>query len=283
MQHSISCRSARVGRVELLAALVGCGLGLAPAPAAAQDSSDFFGLTGNHWQTGGFVFVTPKYEGGKSYDVLGFPFIAPAGFGQDGGSIDIRGADNVRWRLIDINGFEAGPLAGYRFGRDQGDAERLRGLGDIDGGLVIGGYAGYRVGPWFASVSYHQQVTGDEDTGGLVRFAVDNTLRLNPSTKLVTSIGTSYASSDYMQSFFGVSAAQAATSVAGLPRFNASAGFKDVSIGTTASIDLDRRWTLYLTGSYTRLIGDAADSPVIETENAFFGGVGLSYKFDLPR
>ena len=41
-----------------------------------------FGFAGTPWQFGGFVFVTPKFEGAKSYDVLGFPFIAPAGFGQ---------------------------------------------------------------------------------------------------------------------------------------------------------------------------------------------------------
>jgi outer membrane scaffolding protein for murein synthesis (MipA/OmpV family) len=255
----------------------------AATPARAQDRGELFGFAGTPWQIGGFVFVTPKFEGSKSYDVFGFPFVAPAGFGQDGSWVDIRGADDVRFRLIQNQGFEAGALTGYRFGRDQNDAARLRGLGDIDGGLVLGAYAGYRVGPWFFSASYQHQVTGDEDTGGLVRLAIDHTWRLDPHTKLVTSLGTAYASSDYMQTYFGVSAAQAATSLAGLPQYNPSAGFKDVSLGATATIELDPRWTLYLTGRYTRLIGDAADSPVIETENAFFAGAGLSYKFNLPR
>ncbi len=49
----------------------------------------------------------------------------------------------------------------------------------------------------------------------------------------------------------------------------------------TASLDLNDRWSLMLMGRYSRLIGDAADSPVIETENQFYGGLGLSYKFDL--
>jgi MipA family protein len=269
-------------------ATIGMAIGAAVAliattPARAQERNDLFGFAGTPWQIGGFVFVTPKFEGSKSYDALGFPFVAPAGFGQGGSWVDIRGADDVRFRLIQTNGFEAGPLVGYRFGRDQDDAARLRGLGDIDGGLVLGAYAGYRVGPWFVSASYHQQVTGDEDTGGLVRLAIDHTWRLNPQTKLVASVGTAYASSDYMQTYFGVSAAQAATSLAGLPQYNPSAGFKDVSVGATATIELDPRWTLYLTGRYARLIGDAADSPVIETENTFFAGAGLSYKFNLPR
>jgi outer membrane scaffolding protein for murein synthesis (MipA/OmpV family) len=34
---------------------------------------------------------------------------------------------------------------------------------------------------------------------------------------------------------------------------------------------------------YSRLVGDAADSPIVETEDQFTGLVGLSYKFDLGR
>jgi MipA family protein len=273
------------GRAKALigAPFAGAALLFAVPQAGAQGRSDLFGFAGTPWQVGGFVFVTPKFEGAKSYDVLGFPFIAPAGFGQGASTIDIRGADDIRFRLIQNNGFEAGPLAGWRFSRDQDDAARLQGLGDIDGGLVVGAYAGYRAGPWFFSASYHHQVTGDDDTGGLVRLAIDHTWRLSPTAKLVTSVGTAYASSDYMQTYFGVTAAQSAASLAGLPQFDPSAGFKDVSVGATATIELDPRWTLYLTGRYSRLIGDAADSPVIETENAFFGGAGLSYKFDWIR
>ena len=141
--------------------------------------------------------------------------MAPAGFGQGGSTVDVRGADDVRYRLIQRNGFEAGPLAGWRFSRDEDDDARLAGLGDIDGGLVVGAYGGYRAGPWFFSASYHHQVTGDDDTGGLIRLAIDHTWRPAPHWQLVTSIGTAYASSDYMQTYFGVSAAQAATSLGG--------------------------------------------------------------------
>ena len=38
-----------------------------------------------------------------------------------------------------------------------------------------------------------------------------------------------------------------------------------------------------LIGRYARLIGDAADSPIVESENQFYGGAALSYKFSLGR
>src|SRR5262245_38267464 len=98
---------ASVGGKSLLGAAWGaCALVLGVCPAAARDPADPFGFAGTPWQVGGFVFVTPKFEGAKSYEVLGFPFVAPAGFGQDGSLIDIRGADDVRFRLLERQGFE---------------------------------------------------------------------------------------------------------------------------------------------------------------------------------
>jgi MipA family protein len=253
--------------------------GLAAAPAAAQSGSDTGGLFGDRWQVGGLVYVSPKFEGSRSYQVTGFPFVAPAGFG-DNGMVQIKGADDVRLRVLQFSGFEFGPLAGYRFGRDESDSARLVGTGDIDGGLVLGAFATYRTGPLAFSISYHHQATGD-DTGGLVRFGAEAVTRLSPKVKLTASLGTNYATDDYMTAFFGVNAVQSGAS--GLPVYNPSAGFKDVYVGATAAIDLSDRWTLLLIGRYSRLVGDAADSPIVETENQFYGGAALSYKFNLGQ
>ena len=265
-----------------LFAALGCALAaFAATPASAQPADDLFGLTGSRWQVGAAVFVTPKWEGSKSYEAIGFPFVAPASYGSGtDGTLQIKGIDDIRFRLINQSGFEAGPLVGYRLGRDASDSVRLTGLGDVEGGLVAGGYAGYRAGATFFYASYHHQVTGDE-TGGLLRLGVEQAIRLAPNTRLTATLATSYASQDYMTSFFGVSTAQAAAS--GLPVYRPDAGFKDVSAGLTAFLDIDRNWTLALTGRYSYLVGDAADSPIIETRNQFFGGVGLSYKFDIGR
>ena len=236
---------------------------LAAGPAAAQGTSDLFG---DRWQAGGLVYVSPSFEGSKSYEAIAFPYVAPAGVGTEG-VVQIKGADDVRLRLFETHGLELGPLAGYRFGRDGDDVSNVPGLDDVDGGLVLGAFATYHTGPLAFSVSYHHQVTGD-DTGALLRFGVEHARRLSPGVKLTAGIGTNYATDDYMTAFFAA------------PGYAPDAGFKDVHVGATAAIDLSDRWSLLLIGRYARLIGDAADSPIVETENQLYGGLAVSYKFN---
>jgi outer membrane scaffolding protein for murein synthesis (MipA/OmpV family) len=238
---------------------------LTAGPAAAEGPHD---LVGSRWQAGGFVYVSPSFEGSKSYEVVAFPFVAPAGVGSDG-FIQIKGVDDVRLRLFTAGGLELGPLAGYRFGRDAGDVTNVA-VDDVDGGLLLGAFATYRANALALSLSYHRQVTGD-DTGGLIRLGIDYTVRVSPSAKLTMEAGTNYATQDYMTAFFSTAA------------FDAEAGFKDVFVGATAAIDLSDRWTLHLIGRYAHLIGDAADSPVVETESQLYGGLALAYKLDWAR
>jgi outer membrane protein len=254
-------------------------LALASLVAAAPSAraGGFGELSNIDWQVGGFVFVTPKYEGAKDYEVLGVPFIAPVGL-EDSGRVQFRGADDLRFRLIEAYGFEAGPLAGWRFDRDDNDAFRLRGLGDVDGGLVLGGYAAYALGPIKPFVSYHYGVTGD-DTGALVRFGAETKAPLGAGVSVTATAGATYADDDYMDAYFSVTPGQSAASLANLDAYDAEAGIKDVFVGFTGDVPLSGPWSLKLAGRYSRLVGDAADSPIVESENQFFGGIGLSYRF----
>jgi len=231
----------------------------------------------NKWQVGGMVAVGPKYQGSKEYEVYGFPLLIPDRFDSNG-RVSVANIDDVRFRLLDLYGFEIGPIGGWRFGRDEKDGQLLTGLGDIDGGLVVGAYGGYRFGNTLASISYGHQVTGQDDAGGLLRFGLETKFRPTNRISMTAMLGATWADDDYMATNFGVTAAQATATRAA---FDADAGFKDVNFTLASDIDLDARWTLKLVGRYTHLIGDAADSPIVETESQFYGGLGLTYRFDL--
>ncbi len=277
--------AASFGFASILAAsAVFVGFGFS-GPAQAGGMFEEGGLFGNgdlNLQAGGIVAVKPKYEGSDEYEVIGAPIVAPSGttgYG-DGGFVQFKGIDDVRFRLLNLYGFEAGPVVGYRFGRDEDVADMLDGLGDVDGGVLLGGFTAYRVGPFAAFASYAHQVGGD-DTGGQLKFGGESRFRLSPALAVTATVGATWVDEDYMDSYFGITAAQSARS--GLAAYDADAGVKDVYLGLAGDVALDERWTLKLTGKYSRLIGDAAASPIVESEDQFFGGLGLTYKFSIPR
>lgn len=86
-----------------------------------------------------------------------------------------------------------------------------------------------------------------------------------------------------MQTYFGVTPGQATTSKAGLAAYSPDAGIKDVYVEVGGEIALGERWLLKPGGRYGRLLGDAADSPIVESENQFSGVLGMGYRFSLPQ
>ncbi len=257
--------------------------GMIAIPAAALAES------GRGLDIGGAVVVKPKYEGSDEYEVFGFPLVFPnfssasddenpSAFKRVRERVKIRGIDDVRFRVLDLGRFETGLVGGYLSDRDEDDGDRLGGLGDIDGGLSLGGYAALNVGDWTFDVAAFDKVTGD-DAGVQVRLGAELDRQVSERTKITARIGTTFADDDYKQTYFGVTAAQAAASTFGLAPFNAGSGIKDVHLELGAKHALNDRWTLRAGGRYGQLVGDAADSPVIETEDQFSGMLGLTYRF----
>lgn len=237
-------------------------------------------------KVGAMGFVAPKYEGSKEYRVLGAPVAYPifsdaATGGLAGRVAPGNGIDDLRFRLLDRHGFEAGVLGGYAFGRDQDDGPLLDGLGDVDGGVILGAYAGFRAGIALFDISYHRIVSGD--TSGYFRVGATVEKRVTPNLNLRARGGVTYADDDYMQDYFGVSGLQSTRSVAGLPIYDADSGFKDAFVDLGATYDIDSHWSVLAGVGYKRLIGDAADSPVIETEDQFSARFGFTYRFSLER
>lgn len=274
---AVKLRAAGVKRLAV--ALVAAVAGVSGATGAARAQSVLGGLFGTNEievAVGGIAVVTPRYEGGKQYRVIGLPFVAPGGPETDQDRFHLKGADDLRIRLFDVQNLEIGAVTGWRFGRRPDDEDRLRGTDKVTGGLIAGAYAAYHMGPIMPFVTYHHQVTGD-DTGGVLRFGVEAKQWVTPWLKLTGVAGTSYADGHYMDKFFTVTQAEAPA--ARLAAFDANAGIKDVYFELGADFKLDDHWTLKASGRYARLLGDAAASSIIETPDQFQGVLSLSYSF----
>ena len=91
---------------------------------------------------------------------------------------------------------------------------------------------------------------------------------------------TIWADSNYMDTYFGVSAADSARS--GLGRYSADESIKDVGIDLGANWRFTQRWNLRGLMSISQLIGDADDSsPVVDegSETQILSGILILYSF----
>ncbi|MFA9388053.1 MAG: MipA/OmpV family protein, partial [Methyloceanibacter sp.] len=236
---------------------------------------------------GGHVFRLMSWT--KDEDGSGTLFIHipaadfdPSTFKKFRKRVNFRGLDDIRVRVLGGQRLQLGAVTGYITDRDQNDGDKLRGWGNVEGGLVLGAYSAFSVGEIQFDAAILEKVTGD-DSGFEMRFGVETTQKLTERTTIVARVGTTFGSEDYMQTYFGITPTQAARSKAAVPVYSADAGIKDVFLQLGATVALSDRWLLKAGGRYGRLLGEAADSPIVETENQLSAVLGLGYRFNLPR
>jgi outer membrane protein len=220
---------------------------------------------------GGILMVSPKYEGSSEYQVFALPVIFPvisdeSVFSKFFSRIDLRGPDDVRFALLQRDGFLAGPILGYSLGRDEDDGDLLQGLGDIDGGAVAGGFVGYGWGSLQIDAAYRHFF--DDSEGYLIDLNAQAERLISERFAITGSVGATYADENYMNTYFGAGA------------FEADAGVKDVHVQLELKAVLSEHWSAQAGVRYSRLLGDAADSPIVEDENQWQGTIGFSYTFD---
>jgi outer membrane scaffolding protein for murein synthesis (MipA/OmpV family) len=210
----------------------------------------------------------PDYEGSNDYS-FGFGPNISASWRN---TIFYKGK-TLGANLIREKNFKAGPILSFSSGRDEDDNDKLKGLGDVDGSTEAGGFVSYRKRPWRFRAEARQDIDSGHE-GALVELTGGSTLPfLNPL--VFCEIGMTWASDDYMESFFGVNGQQSANS--GLERHQADAGIKDINVSMTAGYAITNRWRIGGAVEYKRLLGDAADSPIVDDKNQFLAGISLSY------
>ena len=244
-----------------------CGTALGAEPSRGQDREGDWSL-----RVGALGTYRPAYEGSDDYELKGFPLI------------DIRWRDRIFVNtrsgvgayLWNRGGCKLGLAAGYTFGRDEDASPDLRGMGDIHSGATAALFFEGSVEDIALTARYERQITG-HGTGGRLRLGLGYDLRLTEEITVKPSIRTTYASGDYMEEYFGVSPDQSARS--GLPAYDADAGFTSLGAAVTMLYRLNNHWGMQATAGCTRLVGDAADSPVVKTKDQYPLSIGLSYSF----
>lgn len=239
----------------------------------------------NGLQIGLGAGVAPDYEGSDEYRFVPLPSFDARyeGFGIRTSRLGVE-AD-----LIPYQGFELGPVVRYNMGRDNVRDDVVDLLPEVDGSVELGGYIGAGIplsvlGGGSDTILFGKlsgvQGLGGGHGGAVFEASVGFIAPVTSDLTLITSLSSSYMSSDYADAFFSVSPAGAAAS--GLAAYDASAGFKDVGASLILRKAWTENWSTTLIGSYTRLVGQAADSPVVADRGSadqFFAGLSLGYRF----
>lgn len=252
--------------------------GSSPPPARTHASSEAaFGADDPDWRVtvGIGVGVGAEYEGGNEYEAKPLPSVDIAY--RDIARLNVREGLSIRlhkWRQISF-----GIGANYYFPRDADDADALTGLEDIDGGVAARIFAAYEARPFDAKLEIIQDVSGGHD-GGLLKLegGYGQPLWRN---RILGRVGLSATAvtEAYADSYFGISAIEAARSR--YAAYEAGAGIKDVGVSFSIRERFGERLGLVWQARFSRLLGDAADSPIVDEAgdpNQFFGGVILTYQ-----
>lgn len=153
--------------------------------------------------------------------------------------------------------FEYGLRATVGLGRDE--AAGLQGLGRIRDAVNVGGFANYNATERWQVQSSTRYGSGYDRNGLLIDIGTSYDIFQQGPASVSLDLSASYANRSYMQSFYGVSADQAARS--GLARYAPRAGQQWTSAGLSVTAPVRRNALAYVSLDYTHLTGYAASSP----------------------
>ncbi|WP_374659338.1 MipA/OmpV family protein [Inhella sp.] len=227
---------------------------------------------------GAAVLRGPAYLGSDERKSRALPQIAArwrngwaVGLGGPGG------AGGISYRFASDSAFSWGLRLGLDRGRDESDAEALRGMGDIKRRPEFGAFAGYALMPGLRVGASVRAGSGNDSNGVLVDLSVRGLLPVSQSVRLSASLTTTWANSQAMQSQFGVTADQSLSS--GYALYTAGSGVRDVALQVGGTVSLRPDTSLFLGVTGRSLFGDAKDSPLVRQRTAASALASVAVRF----
>jgi len=245
-------------------------LALAASPAAAQERRGWIVTVGGGAQ------VYPKYPGA---DELGVNPLVIIDWRREGTPLPFEAPDEG-WGfglLDDDSPVNFGPAVQFQGKRQEEDVGVP--VGDVGFTVEAGAFVEF-----FPLRNFRLRAEGRRGLGGhdgwVGDLAADLVVRDRDS--YVFSIGPRARWSDgsFHDAYFGVTPAVAAAT--GLPVFDPDGGFRAIGVAAGLTHMLGSDWGLQAQVGYDRLIGDAADSPIVRafgSRNQYSAGLGFFYNF----
>jgi outer membrane scaffolding protein for murein synthesis (MipA/OmpV family) len=256
-------------------------LGAAVAPAQAADL--FFNqapVASASWiaTIKGNLRVGPSYPGADDFSVVGFPSVS---FRRSGTPERFSAPDDgLSFSFLEESAVRVGFVGRFQGGRYYQDDRRLFGLAKVDWAVEPGVFVEYWPVEFLrARAELRRGVGGHE--GFVADLGLDLVQRFGAFT---VSVGPRLAlgDSEFTRTYFGVTPLEAAINGQVTP-YRPSGGLTSVGLTTGVTYEWSPQWSTTAFVTYKRLVGDAADSPIVKRfgdENQFGLGLTVSYSFD---
>jgi outer membrane protein len=227
------------------------------------------------------VGAYPDYIGSNDQSIGAIPLVRYQYWGKR--DLTLIG-NTLNINLIDTGGWRLGPSGMLRFGRSDVQDDVVSRVHEIDMSIDLGAFVGYtwaapgeplkRLGTSLWALADVTDSHGGWTMGGNV-FGTYPVLR---GLTLAGGVGFTYGSASYMDTYFGVTSADAQAS--GLGVYQAGAGLRDVRGWLVALVHLSPSWTVGAGVVYSRLADEAAASPIVSergSRDQWVYGVGAMF------
>ncbi|WP_319024792.1 MipA/OmpV family protein [Nisaea sediminum] len=221
------------------------------------------------WTLGLGVAVAPDFLGSEEYEAQPVPLLD-----VKYGRFFARTGDGIGLNILETERFTAGVAIDWMKGYDGEDV--ARGIDDVDDALGARLFVSTRFRGFVGKLEATQAVT-ESDRGLLVGASLAYPVAASDRLTIIPSLGTQWASEKYMDGYFGIDAGESARS--GLRTYAPGSGFRDVTFRLSARYRITESITATGALGVTHLLGDAADSPMVEQETAPVALLGVTYSF----
>lgn len=258
------------------------GLGLtALAAAFAAHAQSPSGAPGDGWNlvVGLGAISTPEYAGSDQQKVIPAPvFIATKGRWFLGALPATGVPFGIGYDLVRTSQWRFGLAVGSGFAqpREEKDDARLAGLGDIDPTAQLAAFGSFTEG-WFSVRSAVTTDIGGNGHGTIGIVDVEGRWPVAERLTLSVAPGLTFANSRHEQTFFGIDAAQSANS--GRAEYRPDGGLNAVRLAVGADYRFTPQWGLGARVVFSKLRGDAADSPITQDTNQNTFSVFTTWRF----
>lgn len=166
---------------------------------------------------------------------------------------------------------------GVDLGRKESATGALAGMGSIDAKVEYGAFLNYSPDRHWRLSSLLCYGSGDASQGLSANFGANYAIDIAPKWRLDLGVSTTWANSQYMQSYFGVNATQSQQS--GHAEYSPAAGLRDVSSNLNLSYQVTPK--IFVSGGLkvSRLVGDARNSPIVTSPQSVSGSLSIGYAF----